>query len=425
MKNSTFEPGKEELGYLAGGYYTIGNNLAEFPFDYLKDGPAGQMLVTADDMIGFMKFVTSSEEFSGEKQQLKKLIGKATSMQFTHHAALKGGSGFLWSLQEYGGHNIAVHDGGYVGVASRLMLFPDEHSALFIFTNTMNMWFVSEVTNTVIETFLPVVEGQRDRDQNDIRAAKVHEFVDVDIRDGLSLRDFTGYYRDTRYSRKSMTKIAILMGMVGEMKVFVTDDGYLGMPDHAGRTRKLVRVGTLLFSSIEDDYKLAFRQENGGITHVFTSGADALEKIHPLESWRMQVSFLMLALIVFTGVVLFHGIRLTVGKIRRKHKRFTSSSLLVFLISGLFVLQITLLFTGGAMLPAYERMIGFAYGIPGVFYLANLLPWIAVFLMIVLFVQIINRWAPVAEKIAQMFFFMLSAVYFSSLYYWNLVGWHF
>jgi len=414
MNDTTFDPGEQVLDCVVKGYFRVGGEFTEVPFDYVKDGPAGQMLTTMADLTRFMEFVTASGPLPDEQQALKERFLWGSQIQYTHHPKLREGMGFLWTVMEWSGHPVVGHDGGYPGLMARLMIFPGHNAAMFVFTNTMNPWFLSDVTEMMVDAFLP------DAPSDPAANATVEPFDD-----GRSLRDFAGHFRDTRYSRDSMSKIAIMMGMVGEMSLWITDDGYLGMPDHTGATRRLERVDTLLFASIDDDYHLAFREEGGRITHVFTSGRTSLERISSLERASLQTLFLVLALLVFIGIILFYMIRLPVRVLRKQDARLGAVPMLVLTASGLYVLQMLLLFFGGLSVPIYELFSGFAYGVPGVFYAANLLPWAGLALTVALVITLIRSGRSIVASFPPALFVLLSFAYLASLHYWNLCGWRF
>lgn len=197
------------------------------------------------------------------------------------------------------------------------------------------------------------------------------------------------------------------------------------MPDHRGQPRRLVRTDTLLFSSIDDEYRMAFRAEDGNITHVFTSGTSALEKISFLESrvfntFLLSISVLLFFIFVVTGIV-----RLIISKIRKQELVWSWSFKLVFLLSLFYTLQIILLFIGGILLEPYELEIGFGYGVPSLFYWANAMPIIAIFCTILLSYNIISKTNSRSNTVIGIIYSLVSIAYFISLFYWNLVGWYF
>ena len=444
MDAATFDPDECDLQRVVRGYFPMGGELQEVPFDYVKDGPAGQMLATTSDIIRFLEFATAPGPLPKEQQGLRELFQWSSQIQFTHHPRLRDGVGFLWMVMEWGGHQVVAHDGGYPGLMTRMMIFPEQNAALYVFTNTMNAWFVSDVTGLMVDAFLPDAKAPltvpEDEPELEPAPAPAQEMLPEPVPDpattaataetepyddGRPLRDFAGHFRDTRYNRSSMVKTGVLIGMVGEMTLWVTDDGYLGMPDHTGATRRLVRVDTLLFASIDDGYHLAFREENGRITHVFTSGRTALERIRFHERASIQRNFLVTALLIFIGIILFYMIRLPVRVLSQRSAHLDAVSTLTLTVSGIFVLQMLLLLFGGLSIPMYEVFMGFAYGVPDIFYVANLLPWVAVMLLVAFVVMLVRSDRTLTGWVLPVLFLLLSSGYLSSLHYWNLCGWHF
>ncbi len=415
MNRSTFEPGDEVYGDIVAGWFADSGTMRQAPFDYIRDVPAGQMLSTSNDMLRFMQMATRGDGLPPEQQALKEVWQEATSLQFTHHPRLVGGVGYLWSVTEYSGHNVVMHDGGYAGVASRLMFFPEHQQAFFLFTNNMNFAYISEITNEMIRRFLPPETAAAPA------AVPWEEIQPVNLQDGLAVKDFAGYYRNTRYSRNSITKIAVLagvMGVGGDMKIH-TDGDYLAMRDHMGNIRRLVRTDTLLFSSIDDAYHLAFRKENGKITHVYTAGATALERIRMIESGTFQFPVMLVGIILFVLILLFYAAKLILHLITRKKIAFSSGQTLILGISAAYTLQLLLLFLGGLMMEPYELTTGFAYGVPGLFYVANLFPFAGALMTAILWIHIAKG------NIGKAPFAVIASAYFLCLYYWNFVGWKF
>lgn len=417
MHRSTFEPKASDYQQLVKAWANVSGKLEIVPYDYIKDAPAGQMLTTADDMARFMQLITAPADSS--TQAMKALFERSILPQFSHHDSLQGKVAALWSIGSYAGHLTVSHNGGYVGVAARFFYFPEHRQALFIFANLMDFQFVSQVTDKLMAAFLPAAAEET------VPTARI--IAPFEANDAFSLDDFAGYYRNTRYSRHSMLKMAALFGAFGvggEMRL-QHDSNYLTMPDHTGQTRRLLRTDTLLFSSIDDDYHLAFRQENGKITHVFTSGTSALERVHFWETSFFQLGFLATSWLIFSAVFVWGLIGLLKRAFTKSFAGHSPSFLLAWAISAAYVGQVLLLFLGGLSVPAYELEIGFGYGVPILFYVANALPFVAILLTGGMLYLIIQQKGYGKAWIARAGFSMLSFCYLACLYYWNLVGWHF
>jgi CubicO group peptidase (beta-lactamase class C family) len=417
MYKSTFDPTPDDYPNIVQGWVRQAGDLRPFPLDYIKDAPAGQMLTTVHDILSFMKLITTSEEEAAYNGGMKSLFLSSSEQLFTHNPYLQGGMAALWHLVEYSGHKVVMHDGGYAGVICRLFYFPEHDQALFIFANLMDSRFISVVTDEMIEAFLPSAT---------LKDPAV-QIVSDQIEDGLKINDFTGYYRNTRYSRNSMLKISALAGIAGTRgELYLKKEGaHLMMRDHMGNPRRLIRSDTLLFASIDDDYFLGFREQDGKITHVFTSGTSALEKIQFWETSVFQFSLLATSMLVFLIVILVGIGRLLKKVLKRSELDWSITFTYIFSISFTYLVQILLIYWGGLSVETYELEIGFAYGVPNLFYLANVLPFAALGINIFLIYYIIRYIHSGKIWLAGALFSCISVIYFAALHYWNLAGWHF
>ncbi|MFU8859539.1 MAG: hypothetical protein ACNA8K_03860 [Cyclonatronaceae bacterium] len=210
------------------------------------------------------------------------------------------------------------------------------------------------------------------------------------------------------------------------MKTGSIGDSLLTMPTHTGEMRRLRRVGPVLFQSLDDDYMLAFREHRGEITHVFTSGTTALERLHPLETRMFHmvlISFLLtLSLIItvlYPGIWLYRRIRGVRTSVRKKN-------LFEWGIAALYTFGLLLYAPVMAQVPAYEFAIGFGYGVPAGVYMLTLIPWAALLLTVLYPVHLFRRKLPFdRDMVRAVFIIAASVVFFLALNYWNLAGWKF
>lgn len=421
MVRTTFDPDESLAGEMMTGYFHRFGMAQPLTLDYLLDAPAGQMVSTGADMIMFMKAVLSGHGLEEAGVLSREMTDVMMSLQFRHHPRHDNGYGFLWNISEYGGHRFVGHDGGYIGVAARLMFFPEHDAGLFVVANSMDFGFIARVTDLLIDSYLesPDFEEKRARDMPLSR-----------YEDDRSLSDFTGTWRDTRYSRASMTKMAVLAGLMGnEMTTAVEEDTLLTMPMLHGGTRRLVQTEPLLFESLDDDYFLAFREESGCITHVFTSGNTALERIGPLESRMLHVVLLFTAFLLFGVITFFYPVAFFLRWLQGLKPVVTTISSGEWVISGLYTLGLL-----GSVLAVYHSGVhqvitGFGYGVPRVFYITFLLPWIALIYTLLHLIQLINGYRSGSlsrfRTTGSALIVLFSMVTFLSLFYWNLVGWRF
>ena len=450
MANSSFDPQEEVYGKLMTGYYQDWGRLAPVPFGFFKDAPAGQMVTTGSDMIRFMSYMLHPERMEEAGVLGAEMVRTMSGIQFTHHPMLAGGYGYLWNIGEFGGHNFFGHDGGYVGAAARLFFFPDHNAAMFVAANTMNTRFIGAVTDLLANRFLPgedVDGGERlDAAGTGLADAGDGKWLDAagtgladagnnqdplemgempEYKDQRKWRDFTGTWRNTRYSRNDFTKFSILFGILGnEMKTWALGDSLLAMPDHTGQTRALRRVGPALFQSLDDDYMMAFRIADGKVTHVFTSGTTSLERLHPVETVRFQMVALLFLQLLFTAILFIYPFLYLRRKIRKERHPSGILSGYEWVISVIYAAGIWLYLPVFLNIPLYEFLSGFAYGLPKGVYVLTLLPYIALIATILMALHLFRN-KPVAgrRKAWSVIVMSASVVYFLILDYWNLAGW--
>jgi hypothetical protein len=243
---------------------------------------------------------------------------------------------------------------------------------------------------------------------------------------------FVGKYRLTRYSRNEMTKIGVLMGMLGEeMPIWRNKDGMIMMYDHKRDERRLIQVEPLLFQSIDDDYYMAFREDgDGNVTHVFTDGTSSLEKIEWYEeNWFNAVLFFTLITIFIFSHLLYFGYSF---KHRREEKKKKNHSLLKCsaFLSGIYLIYyILFVVLFYFFLNSAEQEIGMAYGMPWYFNILQIIPFIGIIVTVFLIWGILK--AVKYYKEAKLGIITASIIVIAILIniwfmnYWSILGWRF
>ena len=426
MQNTFFRLPKERGNDLVTGYWDDNGKPRPFAFDFLNDYPAGQLLSTSEDVSKFIIAFLNKGEWKGKRILSEESVNKMESVQFTHNSALQAACGYIFTIDTLNNQKIIMHDGGYVGTSTRLMMLPDKNTGFFIACNELNSGFNFDITDVILNSLFPVKKD----------TVKKYPLASLPAYD-KNVDKFTGYYRFTRYSHKGLEKLGILFGMYGgDMLIKKNESGMLIMPDLAGNPRRLIQVKPLLFQSIDDDYKMAFRQDKDGkITHVFTNGVSAMEKIHFLYSTVMQSALIIICLIVFVIISMSSIFGKMFKPLRKKKssamlkqsekifnciKQISSVYSLYFLLFGLSIM---------IFIPKTEYMLGFAYGLPWIFYILQIMPVFAVILTIRLiylfFIDKRSQPAKMIQNISYSLFIFMSVIFFVILKYWNLIGWTF
>jgi len=426
MKHSGFELSPDIEPYLVRGYSDLRGDYRAIPFDYLLDAPAGQFVASGEDMARFMITHLQKGELYGKRIVSENAIREMHSVQFKNHPALYDGVGYTFSVGTMKGERSISHGGAYAGFYALMTLFPEHNSGVFIAHNILKTDFVSDVMEVLLDGLF-----------NDTRHLAAGEsFIAPGVYD-TNVAKFTGTYRHTRYPRTTYDKIGILVGaMGGEMKITKTEEGLIVMPDIYGNQRRLVKVEPLLFQSIDDNYNLAFREDgNGRITHVFTSGVNAMERI----PWYSSIGFHRLLFIFFPlfflMVVLISVFSSTIRKVRsgiaaeitypeKSFKRFHLWVAMTFL----FHIAATLIVIG-ALVSIDEMVSGFPYGLPDAMYVVQIIPFAMILFAVVLLVYVIRDWYEKKLKLTHRIYYsgyvLVSTTAIVFLNYWNLIGFTF
>ena len=109
--------------------FHINGKQIEFPFDFLNDYPAGQMLTTVNEFSNFMIMQLQKGRFNGKQIVDNALMEEMQSVQFTHHPKLTLAFGYGFMIEEYSGTKLLSHGGGYPGILTLMRLFPELHLA--------------------------------------------------------------------------------------------------------------------------------------------------------------------------------------------------------------------------------------------------------------------------------------------------------
>jgi len=424
MERTSFRLTEELEKDLYSGYVYEDNTYQEVPFDFLGDYPAGQLLSPATEFARFMMCHLQNGSYGDTRILPASIARQMHTPQFTHHPKLNGAVGYTFYVSEEKGNKTVSHNGGYVGLSTRMLLLPEQETGLFIAGN-----MASGIVNTLSRAF---VEEYFNNKKNKTKAYPLTDLPEYD----RDVEKFTGYYRGTRHTHKDFTKIYFMMGMGNDVKIWKNDKGMLMMHDHTGKPRRLIQVESGLFRSIDDDYYIAFKMdEEGQPAFLFTSGTEALEKIPAFWSNTTQLILLQAILGFFLLVLLIRAVykALPAGRknlrdqpVAMKKMRW-SSSMAAGLFLSYWILMGLVLFVFN---PAWEMtQTGLSYGMPGAMYGVQLIPLLGIIVLLAFIYRLIPNYRnPKVSAVSKIFgglFTMVSVVYLLILNYWNLLGFHF
>jgi CubicO group peptidase (beta-lactamase class C family) len=412
---------------LAQCYSHAGAGYQHNPFDFINDYPGGQMLSTARDMAKFMIAHLQLGKYAGKRILSEESARAMHTAQFTHHRKLEHPVGYGFGIVPARSQTVLMHDGGYTGIGCRLCLSPDNRIGFFIACNIMDGVLLDRASRAILDLIIPAPP----QDSVNYPLTTLPQY-------DRNIAEFAGTYRFARYVHNDITKMGVLIGMAGpEMSIGQTADGMILMARYSAKPRRMVQVEPCVFRSIDDRYTCAFRRDaSGTITHLFTNGNTAFEKISWYETAMFQRSLLGVCLIFFVVVSIALPIIRKIRKTRRLSglsvdpvrwfaQKMASTFLLYFLGLGIVM---------GFVIPNEELMLGFAHGMHwtasvvqtigllGILFLAALLGS--------LFWRSVERHGAKAdERVRSGGLDLLTAVvgiaFVWFLWYWNLVGYQF
>ena len=286
---------------------------------------------------------------------------------------------------------------------------------------------IDEVSRRLLELFIP--DSPQDSTKYPLTTLPQHD---------SNIAEFAGTYRHSRYVHNSVVKVGVLIGMTGpEMSIIWNEEGMILMNTFYGKPRRMVQIQPCLFQSIDDRYMCAFRRDaSGKITHLFTNGTSAFEKISWYETTTFQRSLLGVCLIFFVFVSIALPIiqkirktrkpsELDVDPVRWFSQKTASALLFYFLGPGIVT---------GFIVPKEELALGFAHGMHWTVYVVQAIALLGIVfvagLLVVLFWRFAVRpGAKTEERVRSGGLGLMTAVvgvaFVWFLWYWNLVGYQF
>ncbi|MBO0322903.1 beta-lactamase family protein [Muricauda sp. CAU 1633] len=403
MKNSTFQSRlpahiKESR---ATGYEFNGMELEAVPHNFQFNLPAGGLRSTAGDMANFLMFLLNDGSFKENQIVGKEELNKMFAKQFSNHPQLQG---LTYSLREefINGYRALGQNGGWQGFNHDFYLFKEANCAFIICLNGNDGSEISSIlANSFVETFIRP-KGTETHGQSPI----------------LHPEKYVGTYRSNRYSRNSITKLGVLLGVVPEFNITSRNDSlfYFSTP--------LIYEGKNVFRRYNKDGLLAFLENpDGEITHMVRdySHYDANEKITWFQKSKNQMLFYVAILVLQIVVILIFAF----GKIRFKQHRkssfdwitqFAPSFLSIIFVAGF----INAFFAVGAW--------NLQYGMSSEIKALLLVPLVLIGLLVLIGFLIFKKRNTVKQKIGKwnaILSFITLFLFLLFLDHWNLIGYNY
>ncbi|HEY6951885.1 MAG TPA: serine hydrolase domain-containing protein [Bacteroidota bacterium] len=412
---------------LAQCYSHAGVGYQHNAFDFINDYPGGQLLSTARDMARFMIAHLQRGRYAGTRILSEESATAMHTPQFRHQDDLDHAVGYGFGIGQARSQKILMHDGGYTGVASRLILCPENRIGFFIACNIMDGSLMDVVSRALLDLTIPA--SPEDTTQYPLTTLPPY--------DG-NIADYAGTYRFSRYTHNDITKMGVLIGMAGpEMSIGQNGEGMIVMARYSGEPRRMVQTQPCVFRSVDDRYACAFRRDaSGQITHLFTDGTSAFEKLAWYETTTVQRGLVGVCLsffaVVSVGLPMMRRVRkkgqssdLSADPVRWFAQKTASTFLLYFLGLGI-VMEL--------IVPREELMVGFAHGIHWTAYVVQTIGLLGILFLAALlgsmFWQSVERTDSKADKrlhpgSLELMTGVVGIAFVWFLWYWNLIGYQF
>lgn len=265
----------------------IDERLSAIPFGQLDNmAPAMSISSSVNDMSKWVLALLNNGKV-GDRQVIAQaaieatrkpqdVVGKVRHLNGMTNDELYG---LGWYLQDYGGHNLIMHDGGVSGYVSSVTLAPDDHLGIVILTNTDQNDFYDALRWEIMDAIFKMPYGNYSdrylaisknetilRQQTD---KKLRDSVALNLSPGLPVQNYTGLYRNELYGDLTITR-----GLNNDLEI--------RFEHHPRMFAKLQPLGGNRFYATFSDpvYGKAvfpFSFQNGNVTGVRVKVADFIE----------------------------------------------------------------------------------------------------------------------------------------------------
>ncbi len=332
MNQSTFrQPLPEELSpNLAQAYRFVDGEYRKGDFEFLPE-PAGSMSSTAGDMAEFMTAYLEGGKNEAGRILEEKTVQQMFRQQFTQHPALDGMTlGFM--EKTINGERVLSHGGNTMLFDAGMYLLPDENIGLFISYSGGNFLIHTEIIQEFMDHYFP----------SDVTATPLPPEGAFD-----RSKKFVGEYHQ---NRKSFTTSESILSLVsGVIRVDVNESGDL-LVNHIGVTNKFTETEHGIYQNTRegttpDAYgefrTIVFKTDPFGNIMLTVDGPMTYSKVPSYATSGLTFLSIMMALLLFTGSLIYWGIASIVRIFKRKKTQQRKGALAarwVAIVYGLFFL---------------------------------------------------------------------------------------
>ena len=383
------------LASLAVGYRYKTGTYKPYRYDYLNTTPIAGAISTATDIARFMIAHLQLGRYGNSRILNERTAREMHRQHFTHHPRLRGRA---YGFSEWIENNVQAifHDGGMPGFNCRLFLLPDQNIGFFIACNSDTVQLARKLTSQFLDHYYPV---QKKTDSPQPPA----DFPS-------SARHLTGHYRYTVYSRHTIEKI---MTLLSQVRVTCSNRS---LTVGSGR---YVEVEPLLFHRVNDEDRIAFKEDEHGRVKYMFIGTGAYEKLPWYETKSFQLALLGFFALVFLSAC---ASALPLGILPVSPRLLEQYRLLAGLIGALNLAFLT----GLALLLSLVDRWEFTYGKPPALSALLVIPLVTSALTIGLPVFAALTWSEGYWSPMGRWHYLLITItalgFIPFLRYWNLLG---
>lgn len=297
MDRSTFRPpAQSDLGEgltKAYDYDEEAEAFREIEVPYPLRRPSGSMTTTATDMARFMAMHLQQGRLNGRQFLAPETVAGMHDRRFSNHPAVNG-TGYMFFEDRRGDTRIVKHGGRRRGVTSEMVLVPERGLGLFVAYNSTG---ADDAAEELVDAF--VQEYAPPGDPPSPTPDGTPERAD----------ELGGWYRLTRVPE---SPAKLLFGIGGTVEVRLADDGTLVTAPTAPGVDPIRWVETepLVFQAVGASPqvtpydRLAFREEDGEITHLFfRNPTGSYRRLAPAENPTAHLGAFVVFVIAFLGAV--------------------------------------------------------------------------------------------------------------------------
>jgi CubicO group peptidase (beta-lactamase class C family) len=136
--------------------------------------PMGGLTASVMDLARFGQMVLNQGAAAGRQILSREVMAESTSMQARNHVALEQGYGLGFKVRTWRGRTTVGHDGNMPGVATQLLLSPEDGMGVVVLTNGYALAVPHEIAEATLEHVLGLgpdpepTEPDRRRDWEDL-----------------------------------------------------------------------------------------------------------------------------------------------------------------------------------------------------------------------------------------------------------------